>query len=274
MKSGAVAVMDVLGFKGIWQRYDARGVLRAMRDLEKMVSAAGRLTNQLEGDVWPPDIRPTYRFRFMSDTLFVGCWLQTRLAATERISTAAALFLLCRLTSRLLATATAAGWPLRGCVTAGQLDVLRNFVIGPAVDEAAGLANRANGAFVWLSTTSVPLYRVVDPEFSRSPTHVVYPYDVPIKGTSSIRTAVVNPRGDETHEASERDFAELLKLFKSDRPDVVEKQRHTQEFFRHILHLGLPEGRALNDSGQAPDQIREDEPNEGMHPAAPKPGGG
>ena len=37
MRTGAVAIIDVLGFKGIWQRHKASDVLQAMMDWEKMV---------------------------------------------------------------------------------------------------------------------------------------------------------------------------------------------------------------------------------------------
>ena len=235
MHNGAVVIMDVLGFKGIWQRYGSRTVLEAMRDLETMVTAAGRLTDEREGEVWNFGCQPTYRFRFMSDTLFVGCWLQGKITSgvSPHVATAASLFLVCRLTSRLLAVATGIGFPFRGCIAAGEFDVLRNFVVGPAVDEAAEWADEADGAFVWLRPDAVELYKMFGP--IRAKRHIVYPYEVPIKKAAPIRTAVVNPRGDERRPNSKRDLARLLEYFDERKPGVSSKLKNTREFFDHVV---------------------------------------
>ena len=58
MRSGAVVIMDVLGFKGIWERYEAKSVLQAMRAFEKMVSAAEKLTDEVEGGIWDFGVQP------------------------------------------------------------------------------------------------------------------------------------------------------------------------------------------------------------------------
>jgi hypothetical protein len=237
MKTGAVVVMDVLGFKGIWQRYDPKGIFQAMRDVEKMVKAACSLTNELEGDVWPSDIKPVYRFRFMSDTLFLACWFQTppRTGPSDPIAMGGALWFLCRLTSRVLSVTSAIGFPLRGCVTTGKFDVLRNFVIGPAVDDAAQQERAANGAFVWVAPTAVGLYQIVDPDLQTSRRNIVYPYDVPLKDGNTIRTAVIDPRGDDSQDSARNSLRRVLEFFDSEEPDVCEKRLHTQKFFDHIM---------------------------------------
>lgn len=237
MRSGAVAIMDVLGFKGIWQHYEAGGVLQVMKTFEKMVSAAGRLSDKVEGDVWDFGVRPTYRFRCMSDTLFIGCWLRGRACrgASRYVATGASLFLLCRLASRVLAVATGLGLPLRGCIAAGDFDVARNFVIGPAVDEAAEWADEADGAFVWLRPDALALYRRIVPARGVSRRHLVYPYEVPIKSSGRIRTGVINPRGDERRSTSKRDLTQLLRCFDENKPGVASKLRNTRRFFNHVL---------------------------------------
>ena len=235
MRNGAVVIMDVLGFKGIWQRYEAKSILQGMRVFEKMVYAAERLTEETEGDVWDFGVQPKYRFRFMSDTLIVGCWLQgqARAGASQDVAAAASLYLLCRLTSRLLAVATGLGFPFRGCITTGEFDMLRNFVIGPAVDEAAEWADKADGAIVWLRPCAVTLYKMFGP--SRSKRHVFYPYKVPIKNSTPIRTAVINPRGDERRNTSKRDLADLLEYFDVGKPGVATKLKNTKEFFEYVI---------------------------------------
>jgi hypothetical protein len=113
--------------------------------------------------------------------------------------------------------------------------VLRNFVIGPAVDEAAEWADEADGALVWLRPEANALLEIVDPDGDGLRRHLVRNYDVPIKSQESIPTGVINPRGDEVRETSERDLDAVLGFFDRDKPGVDSKYKHTKAFFDAVL---------------------------------------
>jgi hypothetical protein len=236
VKSGAILVMDVLGFKGIWERHSAAATLRAMRLFEKMVVGARRLTYEREGDDgWNSGTQEKFRFLFLSDTLIIACWEEGRRRhqMSREVAVGASVFFLCRLTSRLLSVAANMWFPFRGCITAGDFDILRSFVIGPAVDEAAEWADKADGAFVWLRPGAVSSYEIVARGFPDR--HVIYPYDVPMKNSGCSRTAIINPMGDERRATSKRDLEGLLQYFDETKPGVKTKLENTRQFFDYVL---------------------------------------
>jgi len=66
MQKGAIALIDALGFRGIWQRHDPAEVLKFLEDLSGAVDAA-----LAGGD---PEAGPAFRFSaaFLSDTIAIG----------------------------------------------------------------------------------------------------------------------------------------------------------------------------------------------------------
>ena len=121
MQSGAVTFLDVLGWKGIWQRKtDAMKALKEVRDLVEKIqdSETGRQENLagLKPEIWG-----------LSDTIVL----------TTHGGAGAVLPLHIRMTELLLLLCLSNELPLRGAIGYGKFSSMDNMLIGPAVDEAA-----------------------------------------------------------------------------------------------------------------------------------------
>jgi hypothetical protein len=76
----------------------------------------------------------------------------------------------------------------RGVVTFGEAAIEENFVVGPAVDEAAEAMNAAQGALVWLTPSALGVFRPSEPAV-----HPLVGYEVPLKGGDRLPSYCVNP---------------------------------------------------------------------------------
>ena len=74
MKTGAIAFVDALGFKGIWRKYDAPLVIAGLRRLAEVGQAREYLTHIFQAvDGLTIDTVPRrMRIRLLSDTFIVG----------------------------------------------------------------------------------------------------------------------------------------------------------------------------------------------------------
>jgi hypothetical protein len=132
----------LLGFKGIWRSHSPEEVLRHLEEAEREAAA------QVKS--FAPFLLRT-QCVFISDTIVVGVTLAQPLEITLEIKgmlvgTAAITALI--VTKHLIRNAP----PIttRGCVTYGDFILRGSHVIGPGVDEAATLHEKADGAFVWI----------------------------------------------------------------------------------------------------------------------------
>lgn len=158
MNQGAFALLDCLGFKGIWERQiDPRaivGFLQAAKD-ESELSPVRTLWKAGHGD------RLNIATAFVSDTIVVSASVSEGTSLDTNWQRGALVQLVSHLCIELLSQfAFRAPKPLllRGCVTYGPHLVQDSFFLGPAVDEAAALFQTAQGAFVWLTPTSSELF--------------------------------------------------------------------------------------------------------------------
>ena len=81
----------------------------------------------------------------------------------------------------------------RGAVTYGGYELRSNFILGPAVDEAARAHDAAQGALIWL----MPSAREIVADWLRNQptnTHLVR-FDVPLKGGDVFHSYTVSPLG-------------------------------------------------------------------------------
>jgi hypothetical protein len=201
MRRGAVAVLDVLGFKGIWKRHAAVDVVAT---LQRLAETTAQQTRSIETAARDEDSAfiETMRAAFISDTIVFG--LTTKEAARVNASEAHR-ELGIELTDadlggeavRLVAQFAAAvqrsalleepAFALRGCIAYGDFGMTDRFIIGEAVDEAASLHEEADGAFITLAP-SAAVFKQPEQWWSEYP--VTY-YEVPLKASGPTRMGVV-----------------------------------------------------------------------------------
>lgn len=159
MKEGAFAILDCLGFKGVWARPEIKidpTVLPAffeevLKSVEKLVTRV--IVDQLLNG------KGEFRATIISDTIVISASpsdeaplnLVQQGYLINAVASAAA-----ELAIRFLNGPTPL--LLRGCITYGSFIVRGNFFVGPAVDEAASFAEVAQGAFIWLTPAAGARY--------------------------------------------------------------------------------------------------------------------
>ena len=244
MRTGAVAMLDALGFRGIWSRCDWKHLISALLSIKQAALADGEsLSNGLK---IPFDLD----MRFFSDTIFIAASVPEPIIDLSRAESTAILseFALAAVSSMAqLSVFRALAIPVayRGCITVGEFEVAENFVIGPAVDAVAQWERDADGAFVWFLPEALHCF---DSALQIHKEHggvvsnisqLTTVYDVPLK-KSVIETRVINPlvnvcRGD--NNALNGTVSRLLSSFDVEGADVVRKRENTELFLGHCIDM-------------------------------------
>jgi hypothetical protein len=169
-ENGAVAMIDALGFRGIWQRFDA----------EKVVTLLNRLRTESAG------LTGDLRVHIFSDMVVVGACPSPNLPEMHNV-----LREVLRGVERLWHSAVTGDPPLlfRGCIATGRIVTTEHVVVGEAVDEAAAMMEAADCAAVWLTPGADE--RWMDWGFARDV--LTFPYAVPLRDGRVIRTRALNP---------------------------------------------------------------------------------
>lgn len=165
---------------------------------------------------------------FLSDTIVVACFDD----GVHDGNALACVLLAAYLASGIMKYAASSPVPLayRGTMALGEFTLAENFIVGPAVDEAAQQMNAADGAIVWLMPSAAHLLRETDLQ-----DHVCF-HDVPLKGRSNYRTAVVSPFDDIASASDRRSAREaILRTFNRDSVDVEIKKQNTARFLDRCL---------------------------------------
>lgn len=251
-------MMDALGFKGIWARgkdreSTAKGVIEKLSKLQEKATA--KLARHFPGQGDKANLLQTFAFIqsveavFVSDTVIVGfqfqdmTYLTDRLKSVdpridERVVRSLCIALSMHHIGPIIALGAKPPFPLayRGCLSHGDFDIRKNFIIGPAVDEAGAMMNLAQGAFVWLTPSSLatfdPTNSMVD---SITSSRVVSKWQVPLKGGDAIDTYAITPYALAS-DAKKRDEATkaILDSFIGGL-DVVVKKQNTKRFLDHCV---------------------------------------
>lgn len=149
MRTGAVAFLDILGFKGIWEAYSPQDVLEKLKAVEDWVKPWSAESP------FDPDVDCDIRSVFLSDAVVLACAAKSARGESER--TRNSLHLASMLTVIRGAAAVAAKMALkdpapqlllRGAVAWGEFLIDPPFIVGPAVDEAAEGEGDLNAALV------------------------------------------------------------------------------------------------------------------------------
>lgn len=155
MKKGAFALVDCLGFKGIWKRANPDLVLAKLKSIEKTTSSED-FFQYVPGRLGKVSVQ----ISLLSDTVAVSVQYGEDHSALseedEGYLVAVAIGLVINIISIYLNDEPAL--LLRGCISYGEHMADGNFIIGPAVDQAAEHMDIADGAFVWLLPSALKFY--------------------------------------------------------------------------------------------------------------------
>lgn len=248
-RKGAVAMMDALGFRGIWKRVELLALLKNLEVLEKVLSVDVDELCRSIGFA-----KPVVEVRFLSDTVLFTVAHDLPFTSREgespetetgpvvpiapfSVEVAAAFAAL------LQARAASSSVPLafRGAIGFGEYFVKDNYLIGPAIDEVALAHQVANGALVFLLPSASAALRLY-PESLRDRgvlrTAMIPDYRVPLKRLRWLRRAVVNPLGFPSLRPDVSD--RILATFGNPSPlsSIWWKRRATEHFLKAAtLHL-------------------------------------
>ena len=153
MRDGAFVLVDCLGFRGIWKRAPRR-LIQKLNEIRHTVEEG--LQDSEITEMNPEDIELT--IRLLSDTVAMSFQPKKDFKNVEMVGWAVerAVIVVPDIIRLFLE-----GEPiltLRGCVSYGKHICTGNFLVGPAVDDAAENMNDAQGAFIWLLPSAAERY--------------------------------------------------------------------------------------------------------------------
>lgn len=160
MQEGAFALVDCLGFKGIWKRADPELLIQKLLKIEEIVNE--HLTSNALAFRHLSFGPIRVHVRLLSDTVAISLQYEKQVGKEpESWQTNILVPLICDSIIRVLHLFLEGEPPLvlRGCVTYGEHLSNGNFIVGPAVDDAAEHMNIPEGAFVWLHPTAASKFR-------------------------------------------------------------------------------------------------------------------
>ena len=147
---GLIALVDALGFKGIYRQHDPEQVLTQMKQIEDDLRAefeAYRDSNRIL-------LSSAMGIRFLSDAVAIS--LQTPHTHQHEVDpkdARFACFTLCQLVLELtnLWALSPIKLTFRGAIGIGRYCAAGNYLVGEAIDQAAQLHSEPDGAFICLS---------------------------------------------------------------------------------------------------------------------------
>jgi hypothetical protein len=242
METGAFAMFDALGIRGIWKRYDPEQVITKFENLQRQFQTF--VDGQLGGEGHPNTKDPgngikRVRVGFVSDTAVIAFTMKKGETPPFAVMMAA------RWASQFarLALRVPPAWTYRGVVTYGEFAISEQgtYFVGPAVDEAADNYERANACLIWLAPSARKTLAQADWSHFSQGALTLREHDVPLKAhrgdaAGPYRTYVASPFDSPDSEAdAQRLSDEILGTFDLTRPDVREKHRNTETFLRRAL---------------------------------------
>lgn len=252
---GVFAMIDALGFKGVWSRPEVADPRIVIENLRKLQDAAVKEAAIFGGPV--PEGSPKSGLELaivtlLSDTVVLGIapgLPPLAVPSDRRLSLA--LCVVSQMCARImsLAAAQSPGLAYRGCITVGEFAGDDRFFVGPAVDEVAERMDRAQGGFVWLTDKARQLvldqgvrYLGKSRNTTSSGAHMpldcqIVEYDVPMKNGASAKTFAVSPFAREDDDGARQTLlARIIDTFnvtsapESRKEDVIAKRANTQSF--------------------------------------------
>ena len=232
MKSGAIAFLDILGFKGIWASKSEDEILPLLLDIPKV--ALARYTKP--SDDWPKTQAP--EVTVLSDTIVV----------TIESDSPLSLLLLCTIVCDIIVHLLKRQMFLRGAITWGAYTQSGPVFLGPAIDDAAAWHERAD----WIGVITTPkasylIERMGNKQFTSNgvPVEPFLKYEVPLKNGQTVSLNTFNWPGFLNPTLSDKSKTledSLIGCFSVQAPFDLEVQRkyeNTLAFVRHALKAAI-----------------------------------
>lgn len=272
MDWGAIALLDCLGFKGIWKRHEASVVVKRFQELQQGVSdVVEKFVAESKVLAFPNQDDLTVRTAMFSDTIVISARSKNPdLSDQEK----GRLVLLTSLIASEACKSFSFGDPtilLRGSIACGQHLMEGSTVIGPAVDEAAEEMNLGDGPFVCFRAECATHYLKIlgftilahrelgATEFEKTSgmnatdlvelfSKTAFYYEVPVKNSDAVTRLVLNPAPGITSDVGCKMLAKywLMTMPEADLT-LAAKRKNTSEFalsigdnvreFRNVLSL-------------------------------------
>jgi hypothetical protein len=181
MKTGAVAFLDILGFKGIWQTRGEQELLKIIGSIPQAAEEGYAMPAPEKG--WPGSGRP--KITVLSDTVVI----------TMDAEQPHGLLLISNVVYRVMHLFLQSGLFVRGAIGWGKYAHSENTFLGPAIDDVATWYEVAD----WIGVIAVPAAGFMVDRFSPLRMGVgkygVLPFfrhEVPLKGGRSLRLQALN----------------------------------------------------------------------------------
>lgn len=255
---GAIALIDFLGFKGIWKTYKPEALIKTILELNNSLRNSHI---PLGKEHWKTaelifGTRSRVDIFFLSDTLCIIAKesYHNKVYSNEIDLIMDAVVTVSIAASNAYSLFANCGYPLtfRGAVSHGTVYNKGNIILGQAVDNAAQWMNKPEGAFCFYTPElkmEVDKYiKYVEScndrqdlyiELQREQiTHLfkrilVNDYQLPLKGDEKIETSVVNPLvRNGWGFGSDKTIGSILETFRNDDKVVMKKKENTEHFLQ------------------------------------------
>ena len=238
MGLGVIAILDALGFKGIWSRESAKAVMARLKALRRRALS---LQGTDRNGALLSDSGLRHRVRFLSDTIVVTVMVKGPKAPARGLYRAMHSAAMIAGTIMYEAISDSPALLLRGCIAAGKMTEDSDFLIGPAVDEAAERFEAADGPFLWLAPSALAITRKYSVTYSdRLVPWILVPYTLPLNDGTFRRTHVFNYFGVNSRELERERVAQLvLNGFGRSRITVSVKRKkdNAAKFLAHVARI-------------------------------------
>lgn len=247
INTGAVAFLDALGFKGIWERSSPAEVLAK---LDLLQIAYRRWVPSAQTLMPEGHVTILSKASFLSDTIIVTAWCPSQIDPDLALFGKWHCLLHVVLAANILQHSALIGRPsltYRGVVTVGDFLVsdVGDQIVGPAVDEAAEKERLADGPFVWLTDTAEDLLKRLDSvEWFRVFRELfgdqlpLLEHDLPFRDGSTGKRHVILPFSNVPIGPPARSLcATALESFAPETESILRKRRNAATWFEHALQF-------------------------------------
>lgn len=148
MKSGAVTFLDVLGWKGIWQK-DKKALSKLKDIVRESSNIADEYTKKLNkkyAQLYVNKDTVETKVVSISDTIVLLSIAEAEVKDTIELHA--------QICSRIIEYALSRGIPLRGAISYGKFNESDRIMVGPAIDEAAAWHESTDWIGVVLTPTA------------------------------------------------------------------------------------------------------------------------
>jgi len=244
---GAVAMIDALGFRGIWSRYPDEDVVEKLRSLAEVAASEARALQEgarSHGGNLLEFVQPMA----LSDTVVLGVATKPLDAVARGLQAEGwgeiikfddatlageAVRLCAELLGALVRRALEEPVPLayRGAIAFGRFGMADRFIVGPAIDEAAEWMERPEGAIVMLAPSAAQYPQAQVPSAASNLFHTEVPMSPKRCQAPMVQTWALAPFAG-IHDPLRRQLHEncVASFGQSPTGSIAQKLANTQAF--------------------------------------------